>query len=262
MIHDRYGHWESSRSSELLEPVPCTRIRPGSQSSLPCLQEPAAGAITSAAPIRDGPIPETEYPDGSDELRLYQEAEKYYDGVMEERRGHVDEANAAIGEAEFQLGDSLRMSWMTLQRADRVMYHQFQRKPEDLERLGFRVARDGVMERRVSLPPPINQAWVPVVPDGQATANLSWKRWLFLQCHVGILGGHRSADKTTNILKRQCWWPTMAKDVERWCSDCLTCMRFRKMPRKQEQVAVIPTNRDCWQEVIMPCHTYRVVSAH
>ena len=50
----------------------------------------------------------------------------------------------------------------------------------------------------MGLPPPANLTWVPVVPDGFATKHLSWKRWLFLQCHVGILGAHRNASKTKN----------------------------------------------------------------
>ena len=70
---------------------------------------------------------------------------------------------------------------------------------------GYRVAKDGLLERWVSLPPPANDSWVPIVPDGQATGNLPWKRWLFLQCHVGVLGAHRNADKTLILLQRQVW---------------------------------------------------------
>ena len=116
---------------------------------------------------------------------------------------------------------------------------------------GFRVNKDGLLERQVSLPPPANETWVPVVPDGQATAHLTWKRWLFLQCHVGVLGAHRNAEKTMNLLKRQVWWPTMDKDVHQWTESCLTCIRFRKTPQKQPQVAVVPTGRDCWEEVMV-----------
>ena len=43
----------------------------------------------------------------------------------------------------------------------------------------------------------------------------------------------------------------MKVDVQRWWESCLTCIRFRKMPRKQEAVPVIPTGRDCWEEVMI-----------
>ena len=92
---------------------------------------------------------------------------------------------------------------------------------------------------------------MPVVPHGEANGTLSWKRWLFLQCHVGILGAHRGADKTCALLSRQVWWLEMKADVHKWWNSCLTCLRFRKMPQKQEAVAVVPTNRDCWEEVMI-----------
>ena len=43
----------------------------------------------------------------------------------------------------------------------------------------------------------------------------------------------------------------MKKDVQKWWESCLTCLRFRKMPQKQESVPVVPTNRDCWEEVMI-----------
>ena len=116
---------------------------------------------------------------------------------------------------------------------------------------GYRIAKDGLLERQVNLPPPANATWVPIVPEGQAQANLPWKKWLFLQCHVGILGAHRNAEKTCALLSRQVWWPTMKIDVQRWWRSCLTCIRFRKVPRRQESVPVIPTDRDCWEEVMI-----------
>ena len=116
---------------------------------------------------------------------------------------------------------------------------------------GYRIAPDGLLERLVVLPPPVRDIWVPIVPEGQATGNLSWKRWLFLQCHVGILGAHRSADKTCSLLSRQVWWPTMKGNVQAWTDACLTCVRFRKVPQRQEAQPVIPTKADCWEEVMI-----------
>ena len=116
---------------------------------------------------------------------------------------------------------------------------------------GFRLAKDGLLERVVQLPPPANATWVPIVPDGQATGNLTWKRWLFLQCHVGVLGAHRNAEKTLVLLSRQVWWPTMKEDVHRWWEKCLTCIRFRRVPQKQETIPTVPTNQDCWEVVMI-----------
>ena len=116
---------------------------------------------------------------------------------------------------------------------------------------GYRLAKDGLLERLVNLPPPANDTWLPIVPDGQATSHLTWKRLLFLQCHVGVLGAHRNVEKTVLILRRQVWWAGLAKDVEFWCSKCVTCLRFRRMPQKQEAVAVIPTDAECWEEVMI-----------
>ena len=73
----------------------------------------------------------------------------------------------------------------------------------------------------------------------------------FLQCHVGVLGAHRNIEKTILILRRQVWWAGLVKDLEYWCFRCVTCLRFRRMPKKQESVAVSPTDAECWEEVMI-----------
>ena len=80
---------------------------------------------------------------------------------------------------------------------------------------GFRIAEDGVLERKVA--GAVKPIWVPIVLEGQATAHLTWKEWVFLQCHIGVLGSHRNAKKTTMIIVRICWWQSVSKDVEEWC---------------------------------------------
>jgi hypothetical protein len=54
---------------------------------------------------------------------------------------------------------------------------------------GLRLAEDGLLERSVRVRGADVAVWVPVVPDGRATVNSSWKKWVFLQAHVGALGG-------------------------------------------------------------------------
>ena len=116
---------------------------------------------------------------------------------------------------------------------------------------GYRRAPDGLLERQVNLPAPIGAQWVPIVPEGHATSALTWKRWMFLQCHVGLLGAHRNEDKTLVIISRQAWWATRSADVHEWWNKCLTCLRFRGMPRKQESVALVPVDAECWEEVMI-----------
>ena len=77
-----------------------------------------------------------------------------------------DNVKAESGECEFALGQSLRLTWVPAQRADKALLPMFAAK--HLEE-GYRVAEDGLLERQVRLPPPVNATWVPVVPDGQAT---------------------------------------------------------------------------------------------
>ena len=132
-----------------------------------------------------------------DELELTPDALRFYEERYAKRRELADDVRAEAGECEFKLGDSLRVTWIPHQRADRTLMDMF--KAKELKD-GFRFAPDGLLERQVQLPPPANATWVPVVPDGQATGNLSWKRWLFLQCHVGILGAHRNAERRVLIV--------------------------------------------------------------
>ena len=115
--------------------------------------------------------------------------------MYEDRRKLRDEVLTDEGECDFVLGRALRITWVPQQRADPGLGEIFQSRPMPT---GFRVAPDGLLERQVPLPAPAGDAWVPVAPDGTATGNLTWKRWLFLQFHVGILG------RTAVLLKPIC----------------------------------------------------------
>ena len=72
-----------------------------------------------------------------------------------------------------------------------------------------------------------------------------------MQVHTGILGGHRSANKTMSALKRLVWWQTMNTDVETWCARCHTCQRFRKVAQRQEAPSVVPIEAECWERVMI-----------
>ena len=72
------------------------------------------------------------------------------------------------------------------------------------ERDAYRIAEDGVLERRITTGHLGQPEWVPIVPEGYATAHITWKKFVFQQCHLGILGGHRNADKTYACSRRVC----------------------------------------------------------
>ena len=172
----------------------------------------------------------------------------WYDKNAEKREGLADEVRAEAEETEFQVGQSLRLTWLQAQRIDKSLAPLFTSK--EMAK-GYRRAEDGLLERSVPAPLHLGERWVPVVPEGQATAHLSWKRLMFLQCHCGILGGHRNAEKTLAILLRQAWWAWIGDNVRLWTSKCITCLRFRKMQTKQEQVPTIATTAECWEEVMI-----------
>ena len=68
---------------------------------------------------------------------------------------------------------------------------------------------------------------------------------------MGVFGAHRSSSKTVEILVRLVWWESMTKDVEFWVSKCITCLRFRSRPTKQDMVPVKRLDCETWQEVMV-----------
>ena len=130
---------------------------------------------------------------------------------------------------EFRVGESLRIEWASAQRrgpeCQRVLRDLKSCKSNGGERQSdalarsdrevHRVADDGVLERRITSEHLGQPEWVPIVPEGYATGHITWKKFVFLQCHLGVLGGHRSADKTYACIKRLCWWRNMRSQIER-----------------------------------------------
>ena len=111
-----------------------------------------------------------------------------------------EEIRAEIGESDVNITNTLRMTWLSAQRADPRLIGLFKsNRPAD-----FRVAEDGLLEKFVKVQN--KELWVPVVPEGHAASHMTWKRWLYLQCHVGVLGAHRSGQKTGRVMERMAWW--------------------------------------------------------
>ena len=81
---------------------------------------------------------------------------------------------------------------------------------------------------------------------------------MFDHCHAGLLNAHRPQDQTFHLLRRMGHWSTLAKDVDKWCAECVVCMRFRSTrlatgPLKsilgdEEHAGKLP-----WTDVILDC---------
>ena len=234
MVYDRYGISAPSRAAQQVV------IRPNGSDS----------GRESVAPelVQGAQAPEMLAYDSQGEVCHTEDSLRWYTEGADKREGHAEEIRAEAGEPEFKVGQSLRLTWLHCQRLDKTLMPMFRTK--ELAR-GYRKAEDGLLERLLPSPLPPGERWVPIVPDGMATKHLTWKRWMFLQCHVGVLGAHRNPEKTLNIVMRQAWWATIKEDVHQWAQKCITCLRFRKMHTKQEQMPVIPTGAECWEEVMI-----------
>ena len=172
--------------------------------------------------------------------------ERWRDTVHKAREEFCEEVRCEGREGEFSVEGSLRVAWHAAQRADPELAPMFKRQAD-----GYRIAEDGVLEKAVILQQ--ENRFVPVVPAGYAGAHLSWKRWAFLQCHAGLFGGHRNADKTLQLMQSLMYWKGMEGQVRAWEAACLNCIKARKRPTKQESVAVKPSGLQCWQEVMVDC---------
>ena len=97
----------------------------------------------------------------------------------------------------------------------------------------YRPAGDFVLETAVELPGDPAAHWVPVIPSEVGPyRGTTWRRWIYTSAHAGAFGGHRPALKTVQVVKRQCWWPGMERDIELWVDRCWTCLLFRKRATK------------------------------
>ena len=188
------------------------------------------------------------FPSESSEAAL-ETATKAPERWLEEAARERERAHEELLESsEFQVGVDLRLTWAAEQKKDQVLIPLIagcrERDREIVER--FQIGTDGVLERLVKIDEWEVARWVPVVPKGWASGEMTWKEFCFRQARVGLMGGHRK-----RILKRICWWQDMMKDIETMTSECLTCAKGRKRPTKQETVSVKPTNLECWEEVMV-----------
>ena len=163
----------------------------------------------------------------------------------EERREEIEEST---GYKDWKPGSSLRIDWCRAQRMDPNLA-EFFRKDAKLPSDAYRVAEDGLLERLVGVKS-MGPRWVAFVPDGDAAPGLSWRRWCFLECHTGLISGHRLVDQTLELLQRSVYWEKMKEDVTFWVSKCVTCIRFRQRPRKNFQLPAKKADVEPWEEIM------------
>jgi hypothetical protein len=136
---------------------------------------------------------------------------------------------------------------MQAQKIDPTLMPMFEPNVELAD--GYRVAPDGVLERPVFSVQGI--IWVPIAPAGYTSATFTWRQFVFLRCHVGLLGSRRNAIKTALTISRLAWRPNLRADVEAGVYKCIACLRFRRVAQKQEAQPVIPASAECWEEVMI-----------
>ena len=99
----------------------------------------------------------------------------------------------------------MRLRWMEDQLRDPELLPLLQKRTAMPK--GFRRGADGLLEKAVSPKDWIRVEWAPVVPAGQATATLAWRKLMYLHHHIGVAGGHRSAGKTVILMEHNCFGP-------------------------------------------------------
>ena len=111
-------------------------------------------------------------------------------------------------QTDFKVGVDLRVTWAAEQKKDQALVPLIagcrERDREIVER--FQTGDDGVLERLVKIDEWEVARWVPVVPNGKACGDMTWKEFCFRQAHIGLMGGHKNCRDTQRVLKRICWW--------------------------------------------------------
>ena len=93
------------------------------------------------------------------------------------------------------------------------------------------------------------------VVNYQQGLEMTWRFWMFLRCHASFLSPHRNYSLTHNMMKRMCWWPSMAADTLNWVNTCMTCKKARGrvvLPQLRFSMADDQRLRELpWQDVII-----------
>jgi len=102
---------------------------------------------------------------------------------------------------------------------------------------GFSVSAGGLIYRQ-------HRLCIPDVPD--------IKKQLLQEHHDTRISGHLGRDKTSQILRRNYWWPGLERSVRDYVKTCPTCQRSK--PSNQSPAGLLqplPTPEHRWDEVTM-----------
>ena len=123
--------------------------------------------------------------------------------------------------------------------------------PEDPPPGTRRLGEDLALEELVVVGPG-EQRWLLVLPaSGGPGGGVSWRRFIFLHVHAGPAGGHKSMSATRECVRRMAVWPSLASDVEKWCSACWACLRFRRQATKVQASYIVPRYRLPFHHVVV-----------
>ena len=161
-------------------------------------------------------------------LLLSETGQEWLDKAVRRRERLAEEVRADAGVSSFLVEAPIRRMWVKAQELDDGLAGWLKEADDESNLLSRRHPSDGCLERLVRVGKTGVEHYVPVVPAGDAAVNLTWRRWVFLQVHIGAFGGHRLANQTMLILARVATWPGDRKDIEKWVEECMTCLRFRR----------------------------------
>ncbi|XGW17334.1 hypothetical protein V3C99_002160, partial [Haemonchus contortus] len=66
---------------------------------------------------------------------------------------------------------------------------------------------------------------------------------VFHEAHAGTFAGHFSAHKLLNRLKKQVFWPTIARDIHKWTRECQRCFVHNSRPKMTPPLKPITTGK-------------------
>ena len=134
-------------------------------------------------------------------LKLDEFGKDWAQESMKKRAEFAEKARAEAGESEFEIDESIRCTWYADQESDHSLDSIREKIKESSEQTEFRYnPTDWVLERKGGMPEGAPGAWVPAVPNTTMAGHISWRRWVFLQVHIGVFGGHRLVQSTLKIL--------------------------------------------------------------
>ena len=100
---------------------------------------------------------------------------------------------------------------------------------------------EGVIFRKYAPGPTDDCVVVPILPAGLQKEALE-------QCHDIPSAGHQGSDKTLDRLRHQAYWVNMARDVERYCQECVRCQQLKSTRPSRAPLQSIPVGKP-WEMV-------------